>query len=170
VKLKSKFLIFFIFSLLFVTVGSLSCQSQATSGDVKSAAPDFTLKDLDGQPFRLSDTKGKVVILDFWATWCPPCRMELPHFESLYREYKDKGLVIIGVSLDRGGAAAVKPFVETNEISYTILIGDQRITALYGGIRGIPTTFVIDRRGHIVEKFVGYRSKEVFESLIKKLL
>ena len=154
--------------VLFITAGLVSCQGQVASDG--QMAPDFTLRDLDGQPFRLSDTKGKVVILDFWATRCPPCRRELPSFESLYREYKDRGLVIVGISLDRGAVSAVKLFVETNGISYPILIGDQGITGLYGGIRYIPTTFMIDREGRVREKFVGYRSKEVFESAIKELL
>jgi len=170
VRTKRGFLIFIIVGSLLVAAGLLSCQGQVATGDAKPTAPDFTLKDLDGRPFSLSDTKGKVVILDFWATWCPPCRMEIPHFESLYREYGNRGLVVIGISLDRGDASAVRSFAEDNGISYPIVIGDQETTILYGGIRGIPTTFVIDRKGRIVEKFVGYRSKEVFESAINKLL
>lgn len=156
---------FTIIALLFFTISTISCQAVTLS-----IAPDFTLNDLNGKPFSLSQTKGKVVILDFWATWCPPCRMEIPHFESLYNEYKDKGLEVVGVALDKGGASSVKPFVEENGVTYPVLIGNQDVAARYGGIRGIPTTFLIDREGRIVEKYVGYTDKEVFESAIKKLL
>ena len=132
-----------------------------------TAAPDFTLSGLDGQLVRLSDFKGKVVILDFWATWCPPCRAELPHFKALYSKYRTQGLEIVGVALDDGGASVVRPFVQAQGITYPILIGDEKVTQAYGGIRGIPTTFVIDREGQIVNKYVGYQSREVFESAVK---
>lgn len=157
--------------LLLVILGTLSCRQATEAVDAATeSAPNFTLKDLNGNTFQLSDVKGKVVILDFWATWCPPCRMEIPHFEELHQEYKSKGLAVIGIALDRGGASQVKPFVEINRVSYLVLMGDGIVTEAYGGIRGIPTTFVIDRDGNIREKFVGYRSKEVFEETIKKLL
>lgn len=134
------------------------------------SAPDFTLQDLGGSSFTLSSTKGKVVILDFWATWCPPCRAEIPHFISLYSQYKGQGLEIVGVALDKGGVRDVRPFSEEVGINYPLVIGTQDVTEDYGGIRGIPTTFVIDREGNIVERYEGYRDKEVFESAIKKLL
>jgi cytochrome c biogenesis protein CcmG/thiol:disulfide interchange protein DsbE len=156
--------------LIFVAVCAVSCGQQILSTFQEGMAPDFTLKDMDGRTFRFADTRGNVVILDFWATWCPPCRMEIPHFEALYRQYGAKGLVIVGVALDRGGAANVKSFVEENGVTYTVVISDQRVISAYGGIRSIPTTFIIDREGRIVEKVVGYRDKEFFESRIKELL
>ena len=140
------------------------------NAQVFQEAPNFTLPDLNGKPFTFSNLKGKVVILDFWATWCPPCRAEIPHFKSLYSQYKGDGLEVIGIALDQGGANVVRPFAEDFQINYPILIGNQRVTEDYGGIRGIPTTFIIDRQGRIVEKFVGYRDKEVFESVIQDLL
>ncbi|NQT33107.1 MAG: TlpA family protein disulfide reductase [Candidatus Omnitrophica bacterium] len=164
---RKKWFIIFLVSLLVTTAGLMSCQGQGPSGSAQAMAPDFTLKDLEGNPFSLSNVKGKVVILDFWATWCPPCRMEIPHFQALSTEYKDKGLVVIGIALDDGGAAVVGPFAKSNGVTYPILIGNQQVAAAYGGIRGIPTTFIIDRKGRIVEKYVGYRDKEVFESAIK---
>jgi cytochrome c biogenesis protein CcmG/thiol:disulfide interchange protein DsbE len=145
-------------------------QVDTESVESVSEAPDFTLPALDGKPFRFSNQRGKVIILDFWATWCPPCRAELPHFKSLYEQYNQKGLQIVGVALDDGGAEVVRPFVEDNDIKYPILIGNQEVVEDYGGIRGIPTTFVVDRKGHIIKKFVGYQDKEVFESAIKELL
>jgi cytochrome c biogenesis protein CcmG/thiol:disulfide interchange protein DsbE len=153
-----------------VAVCAVSCRQQIVSTSQEGLAPDFTLKDLDGKTFRFADTKGKVVILDFWATWCPPCRMEIPHFEALYRQYGAKGLVIVGVALDQGGTRDVKPFIEENGVTYPVVIGDQRTAGAYGGIRGIPTTFIIDRKGRIVEKAVGYRDREFFESRVKELL
>jgi len=151
-------------SILFIA-GCASAQQQA-----QTKAPDFTLPDLNGKAFSLSELEGKVVILDFWATWCPPCVMEIPHFIDLYKEYKGQGLEVVGVSLDRGGVKVVKSFVEKNEMAYPVVIGNQKVAEDYGGIRGIPTTFVINRQGYIVKKFVGYRDKKVFESIIQQLL
>lgn len=171
-KKKIWFLVIFIFSVLFIINGVLIGQQRILAADAQldKKAPDFTLQDLEGKPFSLSALEGKVIILDFWATWCPPCRAEIPHFIALYDQYKSDGLEVIGVALDRGGANVVKPFAKDLEINYPILIGNQEVTEDYGGIRGIPTTFVIDREGRIVEKFVGYREKEVFESAIQGLL
>ncbi|MBI3317785.1 MAG: TlpA family protein disulfide reductase [Candidatus Omnitrophica bacterium] len=134
------------------------------------AAPDFAAPGLDGKPVKLSDFRGKVVILDFWATWCPPCRQEIPHFKALYSRYQARGLEVVGLALDQNGAAAVRPFVQAEGITYPVAIGNQKITADYGGIRGIPTTFIIDRKGKIVRKFVGYQEMKVFESAIEPLL
>ena len=158
--------------VLFIVMGLAACQQGMMEGGAKSSnmAPNFTLNDLNGKPHTLSSTKGKVVILDFWATWCPPCREEIPHFISLYGKYRRKGLEVIGISLDRGGTEPVRRFVDTNGINYPILMGDQKVTRDYGGIRSIPTTFIIDRQGRITEKFVGYRSEKVFEDAIKGLL
>jgi peroxiredoxin len=138
--------------------------------DDRDPAPEFTLADISGKQVKLSDFRGKVVILDFWATWCPPCRMEVPHFISLYNDYKAHGLEIVGVSLDQNGIQAVVPFVEQKGINYVSLIGNAQIARLYGGIRNIPTAFVIDRNGRIASKHVGYKGREAFESDIVPLL
>ena len=138
--------------------------------DVRSDAPDFTLPMLGGGKFKLSSLKGKVVILDFWATWCPPCREEIPDFIALKNKYADKGLEIVGVALDNGGEKDVAPFAKEQGINYITVIGDDKITQKYGGIRGIPTTFIIDTNGKIVEKHVGLTSREVFEESIINLL
>lgn len=154
-----------LFSVLLTFVLATSLASAA---DTKAA--DWTLKDLEGKEVKLSDFKGKVVILDFWATWCPPCRKEIPHFVELQKEYGDQGLAIVGISLDEGGAEAVKPFAEKYEINYAVVMGDQEVAMSYGGIEAIPTTFVIDKEGKIVSKHVGYADKETFEKEIKPLL
>jgi len=133
-------------------------------------APDFSLKNLKGQTVRLSDFAGKVILLNFWATWCPPCRIEIPHLMKLYAKYQDRGLEIIGISLDAGGEEIVKRFVERYQINYAILLGDEKITLDYGGILGIPTSFIIDRQGRIRQRLFGLQSMEALEEAIKNLL
>ena len=142
----------------------------ADAGSIGSAAPEFELADLSGKKVRLSDFKGKVVILDFWATWCGPCRMEIPHFVRMQEKYKDKGLEIVGLSLDADGESAVRPFAKEHDINYTMLLASNETADLYGGVLGIPTTFVIDRQGRIVKKFVGVMPPEAFEEAIRPLL
>jgi peroxiredoxin len=133
-------------------------------------APGWDLKDLSGKSVKLSDFKGKVVILDFWATWCPPCRAEIPNFVALQTQYKDKGLVIVGISLDQGGPEVVSSFVKTQKINYPIVMGDEGVATAYGNIQAIPTTFVIDTNGNIVGRHEGFTEKSTFESEIQKLL
>jgi peroxiredoxin len=131
-------------------------------------APGFHLPDIQGKSVSLADFRGKVVILDFWATWCPPCRREIPDFIELQSEYGSKGLQIVGVALDE--PAKVKEFAARAGMNYTVLLGNDDVSYRYGGISGIPTTFVIDRKGNIVERFEGFTSKSEFESEIRKLL
>jgi thiol-disulfide isomerase/thioredoxin len=132
--------------------------------------PAWELKGVDGKPVKSSDFAGKVVILDFWATWCGPCRMEIPGFIELQKQYADKGLVVVGVSLDQDGASVVKSFMEKTGINYPVVLGDEKIVSAFGGVEGIPTTFVIDREGKIIRKHVGYTAKAEFEAEIKPLL
>lgn len=149
---------------------STTTDQTVQSAITKQPSPAWELKDLDGKAVKSSDFAGKVVVLDFWATWCGPCRMEIPGFIELHKQYADKGLVVVGVSLDRGGASAVKPFVEKMGINYRIVLGDETIVSAFGGIEGIPTTFIIDRKGQIVGTHVGYAPKAEFEAEIKPLL
>jgi thiol-disulfide isomerase/thioredoxin len=136
----------------------------------RTPSPAWELKDVSGKAVKSSDFADKVVILDFWATWCGPCRMEIPGFIELQKQYADKGLVVVGVSLDQDGASAVKPFIEKMGINYPIVLGDETVVSAFGGVEGIPTTFIIDRKGQIVRKHVGYAPKAEFEADIKPLL
>ena len=134
------------------------------------AAPSWELKDLEGKTVKLADFKGKVVLLNFWATWCPPCRQEIPDLVALQNQYRDKGLVVIGISLDEKGPAPVKAFVNRMKINYPVVMGDQKTAAAYGGIEAIPTTFYIDRAGNVAGVHQGGADRATFEAALKPLL
>jgi cytochrome c biogenesis protein CcmG/thiol:disulfide interchange protein DsbE len=135
-----------------------------------TAAPAFTLPDLEGRSVSLADFRGKVVIVNFWATWCPPCRAEIPDFVRFQAKYRDQGLAVVGLSMDAGGARDVRPFAAEHDINYTMLLGNDDVANAYGGIVGIPTTFVLGRDGKIVRKFVGYTDPKVWEVTLAPLL
>ena len=133
-------------------------------------APDFALKDADGRTVRLSDYKGKVLLLDFWATWCGPCKIEIPWFMDFERKHKDKGFSVLGVSMDDDGWESVKPFVNQLNINYRIVMGNDATADKFGGIEALPTTFLIDREGKIAAVHVGLASKSDIEDAIEELL
>jgi peroxiredoxin len=141
----------------------------ASTVEEGSAAPDFNLKDVHGKTIHLADYKGKVVVLNFWATWCPPCRKEIPDFMELQSQFGSK-IQFIGVALDDEGLAKVKPFVDANNISYPIVIGDKLTVDKYGDMSAIPVTFVIDKNGKIAARYVGMRQKATVETMVKPLL
>jgi peroxiredoxin len=155
--------------IIFYMISPTSVQHpSSTSSTTNAEAPSFTLSDIDGHSVSLSNYGGKVIILDFWAPWCPPCRREIPDFISLQNQYASQGLQIIGIGLDQPNNVA--SFVQEHGINYPVVVGSNAITNLYGGISGIPTTFVIDRRGNIINKFEGFTNRSIFEEEIKKLL
>jgi peroxiredoxin len=167
-KVFPALLLVVVFSVIIFTSPAKSGENKRQDGSmVGKTAPDFSLKSLDGKTVKLSSLKGKVVILDFWATWCPPCRAEIPDFIELQKQYGKKGLVIIGIALDKKDA--VQKFVKSNKINYKILMGDDAITGAYGGIEAIPTTFVLGKDQVIKKQYVGQVQKEVFEKDIKEL-
>ncbi len=189
IKKLNNFRLFLPLSTIMMAILILSCTTdKANSSDKKPveqktnrtasagqtdhyvSAPDFALKNLEGEVVRLSDYEGKVVFLNFWATWCPPCRAEIPYFIELVEQYGDDGFEVIGVGLDPRDFAKIPAFVDQQGINYTILYDTQGVSSIYGGIQSIPTTFVISRDGKVVEQIVGSRPKNVFESYVKKWL
>ena len=137
---------------------------------LRNTAADFSLRDIDGKAVRLSDFKGKVVLLDFWATWCGPCKIEIPWFIELERKHKDKGFAVIGVAMDDEGWDIVKPFLSRMNVNYRVVIGNDSTAQAYGGIDALPTTFLIDRDGKIAATHVGLTSKREFEDGVEQLL
>ncbi|HZS47622.1 MAG TPA: TlpA disulfide reductase family protein [Blastocatellia bacterium] len=181
----------FIIATLFLGALIITCSGQQTrfstesksvaapsqsQDDKKDAtkpqpAPDFTLKDGDGHDVKLSSFKGKVVLLDFWATWCGPCRVTIPELNELSKQYQGKDVVILGVSLDEDGWTAIKTYTAKQSIDYPIVLSTPDVTKLYDDyIDALPTALIIDREGKIRQKFEGITNKEDFEKQIKDLL
>src|ERR1035437_1231416 len=151
--------------------GPRSAKSAAVKPDKdRHQAPDFALKDVNGKTVHLSDYRGKVVILDFWATWCGPCKIEIPWFMDLERRNKDKGFAVLGVSMDDEGWEVVKPFLSHLGVNYRVVIGNDETSQLYGGVDALPTTFLIDRGGKIAAVHVGLADRRDFEDGIEQLL
>jgi thiol-disulfide isomerase/thioredoxin len=139
--------------------------------NAKKANLDFTVTDMNGQSVKLSAFKGKVILLDFWATWCPPCKAEIPGFVELQEAYRDKGLQVVGVSVD-DTPDKLKPFASEYKMNYPVLVGLERddFKDAYGPMWGIPTTYLIARDGRICRKNSGIVGKAKYESDIKGLL
>jgi len=138
--------------------------------NLRKPAPGFALPDSKGASIKLSDYKGKVVLLDFWATWCGGCKVEIPWFMEFADRYKDKGFAVIGVSMDEEGWTVVKPFVQTKKLNYPVILGTEEMAKQYGGVDALPQTFLIDRDGKIVSTHEGLVDKAAIESEIQKLL
>lgn len=139
----------------------------------QEAAP-LSIEHLDGRKETteafFTGKKGKVLLINFWATWCPYCRKEIPAFEKISQKYADKGVEVIGISLDEQGMRVVKPYVEKNDISYLIVTGDQDVPLAFGGIQGLPTTFLVNRKGELVRSFVGMNGERKYSSEIEEWL
>ncbi|MEQ1947063.1 MAG: TlpA disulfide reductase family protein [Bryobacteraceae bacterium] len=136
----------------------------------RKPAPDFALKDVNGSPVKLSDYKGKVVLLNFWATWCGPCKLEIPWFMEFEQKYKDRDFAVLGVSFDDDGWKSVKPYITEHKLNYRVMIGSEEIGQLYGNVDALPTSFVIDRQGRIAAEHTGLVDKQDYQNEILKLL
>ncbi len=137
---------------------------------VQGPAPVWALQDIHGQAVSSADFAGKVVVVDFWATWCAPCLEEIPGYIDLQRKYADQGLVILGLSLDAQGPPVVKRFAERVGINYPLLMADGDVAEAFGGVQAIPTTFVIDRAGQVRHKKVGLMPTAQYEQILVQLL
>jgi len=156
--------------ILVLVLGIFMFGACSNAGAVKTGekAIEFTLNDINGNRINLADYNGKVVVLDFFADWCPPCRKEIPDFIDLEKQYGGKAFSMIGVALvDRNAA---KTFSDKMGINYPVLVDDGNVSAAYGPIRSIPTTFIINKEGKIAKVYIGYRPKDVFEKDIKEML
>ncbi|HET8550170.1 MAG TPA: redoxin domain-containing protein [Bryobacteraceae bacterium] len=166
----------FLVAMALISSGCTSSSDQARAAPANktrkalTAAPDFTLNDVNGRPVRLSDFRGKVVLLNFWATWCGPCKVEIPWFIEFEQKYKDRGLTVIGVAMDEEGWSIVKPYLAARRINYRVVIGTEQVGAAYGGVDSLPTTFIIDKDGRIASTHVGLVSKSDYENEILRLL
>lgn len=157
-------------SILFLAIVVAAMFTGFSPREGTTKAPDFSLKTSSGKTIALSKLRGKIVVVNFWATWCGPCRAEIPGFSKVYEKYRSKGLEIVGISLDQGGWNDVKPFVKKFNISYPIVLGNDRVAQQYGNIDAIPTTFIVDKDGNIVGRHIGYMKEEDFENTIKSYL
>ncbi len=177
-KLTKRFLaassVFCFVFLLLAYCGSLpqeaASETVQAAGEQRPPAPDFNLKDVHSQDVKLSKFKGKVVLLNFWATWCGPCKIEMPWFVEFQREYKDRGFSVIAVSMDEEGWDIVRPFTEGLKLNFPVVIGDDQIADAFGGVVALPTTFIIDKQGRIASTHQGLVSKGDYQDEIESLL
>jgi peroxiredoxin len=152
-----------------------ACQPKTTaaggaSESGRKPAPEFSLKDVNGQTVKLSDYRGKVVLLNFWATWCGPCKLEIPWFIEFEQQYKDKGFAVVGISMDEEGWEVVRPYLEKQKVNYRVVVGGDEIGQTYGGVDSLPTTFMLDREGRIASVHIGLVSKSEYKNEIDELV
>lgn len=142
---------------IFIALFVFSCQKGGERVVHGDKAPDFTLSGINGERTSLSALKGKVVMIEYWATWCPPCRESIPEMEELYKKYKDKGFVILGISMDKGKDihAEISSFLKEYSVTYPVLMDDSKVSVQYGVV-SLPTSFIINRDGRIVNKRIGF--------------
>jgi thiol-disulfide isomerase/thioredoxin len=156
--------------LYFATHMSRSTGGRVPLTNVASVAPDFTLESLDGKTMKLSDLRGKAVLLNFWATWCGPCKIEMPWFVELQKQYADQGFQIIGVAMDDSSKEDIAKFAKEMGVNYPVLIGKEAVGEAYGGVPALPETFFIARDGKIIDRIIGLKGRAEIEDSIKKAI
>ncbi len=160
-----------VVALMLVFAFKLARRPSLTPGTAQSkTAPDFTLQSLEGKTVRLSDYRGKPVVLNFWATWCEPCKVEMPWFVDLQKQYGPAGVQFLGVAMDDASTKEIAAFAESMKVNYPILIGKDSVGDDYGGVQFLPETFYIDRTGKVVDKAFGLKGRGEIEDNIKKIL
>ena len=158
-------------ALLWSCSGKDPFNAEAQSIKDRKPAADFTLRDANGTAVKLSDYRGKVVLLNFWATWCGPCTLEIRWFIEFEQQYKTQGFAVIGVSMDEEGWNAIKPYMAAHKMNYRVLLGDDSVSQLYGGVDSLPTTFLIDRQGRVAfPPHIGLAGKNEYLKEIQSLL
>ena len=152
--------------------GSVPVSVPVTTGDdwTGHAAPDFVLDTLDGRRLRLSDLRGRVVLINFWATWCAPCALEMPWLAEFDARYRARGLTILGISVDDASRERIAKMVEERRATYLILLKDDTVELRYGGVRFLPQTFFVGRDGRVVMWRYGIRTREAFEADVRSAL
>ena len=153
-----------------VTAAALALLVLAPVAAEARHAPSFSVRTLEGKSLRLSELKNRPLIVDFWATWCGPCRASMPHLSSMQSRYGKQGLAVIGMSVDDGGPENVRKFANKLGVKFTLAMADDEILDAYGPIRSIPTTFFINRKGDIVRRVVGYIDGETMDDYVKEIL
>ena len=136
----------------------------------RKKAPNFSLKDANGDTVNLADYRGKVVLVNFWATWCGPCKYEMPWFVEFEQKYKDRDFAVLGVSMDDDGWKSVRPYITSHKINYRVVIGSEVVSQQFGDIDSLPTSFILDRQGRIAATHVGLVDKRDYQNEILKLL
>jgi len=165
--------------LILIVMVLAGCWSYQPSGDgsvgvsqQKSMAPEFELERVTGGTLSSSDLKGKVVIVDFWATWCEPCIAEIPNYNRIQDTYAARGVEVLGITVESGPLDSIKPKVEDFQMKYSVVVGDDDVVAGFGGLIGFPTTFIVDKEGRVYKKYLGMtrNKKDMIEKDIEKLL
>jgi cytochrome c biogenesis protein CcmG/thiol:disulfide interchange protein DsbE len=182
VSLKFSVIVIVLAAVAAGFAGCKSSGSQAAGLATQKPLPDepeVTFKDLQGKDVSLASLKGKVVIVNFWATWCEPCQAEIPWMIGFQKKYADKGFTLLGVAMDEEGKRVVAPYVQTTQfdvaghpmtMNYPIVLGDDDLAAKFGGLLGLPTTYVITREGKIAKRYIGLASESDLDKLIQSLL
>jgi peroxiredoxin len=157
-----------LFSAPYLSRRAAVARGNAHAGQAKGQpAADFNLQSLEGKQVRLADFRGKAVLLNFWATWCQPCKIEMPWFEELQKQYGPQGLQVVGIAMDDAGKEEIAKFARDMGVNYPILLGTESVGDAYGGVQFLPSTFFIDRDGKVVDHIFGLKSRSEIEDDVK---